>query len=370
MRILHFLWSGEIGGAERSVYQLVREQLRNGDDVAVLFGRPQGPYVELFRSSGCRVEEVGAAAGGADLRALPDIVRRARAYDVHHLHSVEPLFFLASIAAGRKARVFTERGGAQTFSSFGKKLRYWCAAPLLRHFFHGYSGNTAHAAAVAARRYGLPRERVVTTYNGIEVELLGPTRERRMTRESLGVGADVFMIGTSAYLKDWKRIDRLLAAASRLDGDYRVLVVGDGPDRRRLERVADDLGIAPHVTFTGLRERVADFVRAMDVFVLPSNAVESFGNAVVEAMALGVPSIVFADSPGICEHIDPGQTGFIASNVEDLSRILRELASAPKLRNEVGARAAEFVRTTYTPARMADAYRRLYEEASARVRAA
>jgi glycosyltransferase involved in cell wall biosynthesis len=368
MRILHFLWSGAIGGAERSVYQLVREQLKEEwDEIAVLFANANGPYVELCRSAGCRVEEIGIV-GGTDLRALPKIVSRIRAYDLHHLHSVEPLFFLASIAAGRKARVFTQRGGSQSFTSFRKRLRYWSAGPLLRHFFHGYSGNTAHAAAVAALRYGLPSERVVPTYNGIELELLATTQERRATRESLGVGEDVLVIGTSAHLKEWKQVDRLLAAASRLDGDYRVLVVGDGPDRPRLEGVAVSLGIAHRVIFTGMLERVADCVQAMDVFVLPSNATESFGNAVVEAMALGVPSIVFADSPGVCEHIESGLTGFIASSVEDLTRTLRKLADAPGLRAEVGARGADFVRTTYTPPRMADAYRRLYEEAVVRAR--
>jgi glycosyltransferase involved in cell wall biosynthesis len=366
MKILHFLWSGEIGGAERAVYQLVREQMKDGrDEVAVLFGQARGPYVELCRAAGCRVVEIDAASG-AGLRSVAKIARCARAYDLHHLHSVEPLFFLGSIAAGPKARVFTERGGAQDFDSWRKRLRYGSAAPLLRHFFHRYSGNTAHAAAVATQRYRLERERVAVTYNGIEVELLAPTQERRVTRESLGVGDDALVIGTSAYLKEWKRVDRLLVAASRLDGAYRVLVVGDGPDRRRLEHVSECLGIAHRVIFTGMRERVADSVQAMDVFVLPSNAVESFGNAVVEAMALGVPSVVFADSPGICEHIEPGRTGFIASDTDALTRILRELAEAPELRREIGARAAEFVRTTYTPARMADAYRRLYEEARGR----
>jgi glycosyltransferase involved in cell wall biosynthesis len=366
MRVLHFLWSGEIGGTQRSLYQLVREQLKERENqVGVLFVEPDGPYFELFRSAGCLVESV-VAAGGADLRLPAKIALRARRYDLHHFHSAEPLLMLGSLAAGRKTRVFTERGGAQSFTSARKRLRYGLTSPLLRRFFHGYSGNTRHAAAVAAERYRLPRANVAVTYNGLDLELLATRQNRRDIRAGLGATERTFVVGTSAYLKEWKRVDRLFTACIGLDGDYRVLVVGDGPDRLRLERVAERLGITGLVTFTGMRERVADYLQAMDAFVLPSNAVESFGNSVIEAMALGIPSAVFADSPGVCEHIVSGETGFIASDTEALTRILRELAAAPELRREVGERGAAFVHSTYTPGRMAAAYSRLYERAAAR----
>lgn len=366
MRVLHFLWSGEIGGTQRALYQLVREQVKErGNEVGVLFAQPDGPYFELFRSAGCLVESV-AAAGGADLRLLPRVARRAREYDLHHFHSAEPLLMLGSLAAGRRTRVFTERGGTQSFTSIRKRLRYDLTSGLLRRFFHGYSGNTALAAAVAAERYRLPRERVAVTYNGLDLGLLAAERSRQDVRTELGATECTFVIGTSAYLKEWKRVDRLLSACSGLDGDYRVLVVGDGPDRPRLERIAGHLGISDRVTFTGLRDRVGDYLQTMDAFVLPSNAVESFGNSVLEAMALGIPSAVFADSPGICEHIVSGETGFIVSDAQALTRILQRLAAMPELRQEVGARAAAFVRSTYTPARMAAAYSRLYEQAVAR----
>jgi glycosyltransferase involved in cell wall biosynthesis len=368
LRILHFLWSGQIGGTERSVYQLVREQLREEpNDVGVLFHDNTGPYVDACRNIGCAVYAVGEERGGlAKFRAM---VRHARGYDLHHFHSAEPLMFCASIAAGHKARVFTERGGSQTFESLRKRVRYAAAGPMLRQFFDGYSGNTEHAAAVAAERYRVPKERIAVTYNGIDVALLTPVRSRQEIRSSIGATDASMVVGTSARLKRWKRIDRLLAACSRLEGiDYRLVIVGDGPERPRLEEAAQTLGLTTHTVFTGMHHNVADYVSAMDVFVLPSNSVESFGNSVVEAMALGVTSIVFADSAGVCEHIDSGRTGFIALDDDDLTRILRELAEAAEFRKSIGAEAAAFVRSAYTPAKMASAYRRVYEDAVRRVR--
>ena len=68
----------------------------------------------------------------------------------------------------------------------------------------------------------------------------------------------------------------------------------------------------------------------MDAFCLPSASLESFGNAAVEAMAMGVPSIVFADGGGMLEHIENGVTGMIANDQSDLERSLRLLDPGPR----------------------------------------
>jgi glycosyltransferase involved in cell wall biosynthesis len=367
MRLLHFLWSGEIGGAERAIYQLVRQQLKEDwDEVGVLFARAHGPYVDAFRSTGCRVEALNARTI-ADVSLVPRVLSRIRRYDIHHFHSVEPPMFWASIASGNKVRVFTERGGAQSFRSLRKKLRYAGAAPVLRRYFHAYSGNTQHAASVAAERYGLPAECVHVTYNGIEPELLAPTRPRDAVRNELGVSERVTLIGTSAYLKSCKRVDWLLEACARLtDVDYKILVVGDGPQRVRLREIARMKGISEQLTITGMTWEALDLAAAMDLFVLPSNAEESFGNAVVEAMALGIPSVVFSDSPGVCEHIRSGETGFVVAGIDELTGIMRDVAQDPTRAREIGRRGAAFVRSTYTPKHMSSAYRRLYEHALTR----
>jgi glycosyltransferase involved in cell wall biosynthesis len=87
---------------------------------------------------------------------------------------------------------------------------------------------------------------------------------------------------------------------------------------------------------------------------------ESFGNATVEAMILGVPPIVFDDSPGMVEHIEHGVTGFVVSDQGELEGTLRRLREDPQLRDTVGTRARASVRERYTPGASAAAYRALY----------
>jgi len=111
---------------------------------------------------------------------------------------------------------------------------------------------------------------------------------------------------------------------------------------------------------------VAEYVAAMDVFVLASSQAESFGNSVVEAMAMGIPAIIFSDSPGICEHIEHFRTGFVVRDQEELGVLVRRLAADPTLRLEVGKAGAAYVRSKYSVANMRASYQALYASALAR----
>ena len=362
MRILHVLWSGAVGGMQRSLLELVRLQHeQEWGEIGVLFAERGGPFFERYEEIGCRVE---LAPRGGGVFGIPATARGMRRYDLHHFHSPEPVLFAASLAARGARRVFTERGGVHGDEELTpkKRLRHAVAAPMLRRGFHAYSGNTAHAARVVAARYRLSEEAVSVTYNAVDFERLD--RAVPSDRTQLGVPGDAFLVATAAYLKPWKRVDILLEACAELPETH-VLVVGDGPDRQRLEALAMTLGMRERVTFTGLTADVAEHVAAADAFGLLSTALESFGNAAVEAMALRVPTVVMRDSLGLCEHVEDGRTGFVTDTPADVRAVLERLAGDAGLRSRVGAAAAADVRERYTRERMGAAYRALYARATA-----
>ena len=134
------------------------------------------------------------------------------------------------------------------------------------------------------------------------------------------------MLGTAAVLEEWKRIDRLIRAVApcKLPGLH-LVVVGDGEERERLESLRRTLGIRASVHFVGRQERPWDFFQVMDVFSLPSMELESFGNAAVEAMALGLPTIVFADGGGLLEHVEHGRTGIVVETQPELEQAISQL---------------------------------------------
>ena len=361
------MWSGQVGGLQRAVYLLVREQLRDGAvRPGVLFGRSGGPYWDRMAALGCPALAADLPSGRA-FSHIGDVAELMRPFDLIHFHGAEPVFMLASLRCKHHVRVFTQRGGLAASYPLRKRARYLVIGAILKRRFHGLSGNSGHGALAAGELFGLPASRFDVTYNGIEFDLLAPTRPAADVRAELGLPADSFVLGTASTLKDWKRVDRLvrvLAAADR--PELRLLIVGDGAERRRLEELVDRLGVRSSTLFTGLQKDVANLVQCMDAFCLPSNGRESFGNAAVEAMALGVPTIVYADGGGTTEHIDDGTTGFIVAGDEELRQTLIRLLDDPQLRRSIGAAGSVAVRERYTPEAALRRYLQLYEGAVAR----
>jgi glycosyltransferase involved in cell wall biosynthesis len=363
IRVLHCLWSGEIGGAERAVYQLVREQLSDpGVEPAFLFGQGRGRYWEAARELGCPVIALDLPNGRA-FWATGRVATSMRGFDVHHFHSPEPLLMMGSLRCRGVTRVFTRRGGTTELDA-GKRLRYLLIREMLKRGFQGYTANTAHAARTGAGLFGIDERRFTVVYNGIEFDLLEPNRPPSEVRAELGLDSDAFVLGTAANLKAWKRIDRLVTALADIDDSrMRLLVLGDGAERVELEATASRLGVADRAIFAGSRPHVADYLQVMDAFSLPSAAPESFGNAAVEAMALAVPTIVFSDGGGLVEHITQDETGFIVDDQSELERAVRRLQTDPDLRRRIGEAGRSSVRSRYTLERAADGYRRAYANA-------
>ena len=149
-----------------------------------------------------------------------------------------------------------------------------------------------------------------------------------------------------------------------LPGDpIHCVILGDGPHKPELERLADSLGVADRVTFTGRREHVGDYLQAIDVFVLPSGPEEAFGNAAVEAMGVGLPVCVFADGGGLTEHVTDGETGYVVSDDQELVERVHSLVHDPELRARLGEAARAAVRSRYGLAATVGRYEHLYGQA-------
>jgi L-malate glycosyltransferase len=356
--VLHVVWSMGIGGAERSVYQLARQQLRTGVRSDVLVASRPGHYAEAIRRSGASIFALHQRHV-LDPRVCPRFLRISRAYDVIHFHGVEPLLMLAASRSAHGKLVYTHRAGCFVYP-FRRRLRYRTIAPFLRRHF-SISANTKQGARAAASLFGVPFDSVAVTYNGIDFGLLMPQRSRESVLTEVAGASNPVRVGTSANFRDWKRIDRLLRAVAQLrDESIHCVLIGDGPARRSLERLTLELDISDLVTFTGRVEKIGDYLQTLDVFVLPSGPEESFGNAAVEAMGVGIPAIVFADGGGLTEHVDDGRTGFVVGNESELSLRLRELVRDRGLRKRLGGEAQRLVRSRYRLQAMANAYAVLY----------
>src|SRR5262249_16343025 len=225
--VLHVLWSGKVGGAERAVYQLLRAQRQGSDFIPTMaYCQAEGYYADLLRKEDIEVISLDLRRG-SDLHRLPVVKRKMEQFPIHHFHACELVPMLASANCPGATRIYTHRGGASSYP-FRKALNYRAAGILLRCFFHSFSGNTQRACVSGPKVHGLPASGWEVTYNGLDFSLLTPRVPKEVVAQRHRMPMDGRpVIGTSANLRSWKRIDLLLQACAQMkDLQFTVLIVG------------------------------------------------------------------------------------------------------------------------------------------------
>jgi len=219
-----------------------------------------------------------------------------------------------------------------------------------------------------ARREGVSPGRIEVIYNGLDLQRFSTPADRAAARAWLGVPAEGPVIGMVGNLRPIKDHPTLLRAMARLAAPFpeaQLVFVGEGSEEERLRALARELGIGPRVTFAGPRSDIPRVLAAMDVFVLSSHS-EGMSNAIIEAMAAGLP-VVATDVGGNAECVANGETGFIVPPGDDAAMAdrLGALVGDPALSATQGAagraRAEALFDVEAMVRRTADLYRALRE---------
>jgi glycosyltransferase involved in cell wall biosynthesis len=185
-----------------------------------------------------------------------------------------------------------------------------------------------------AIRCGVAPDHAVVVHNGVDLERFEALNgEPVRQRYQLG---NARIVGFAGSLKAWHGVDILLRAAVRLDPDVRVLIVGDGPERGKLEALAGELRIADRVVFAGAvpHHAIPEHLAAMTVAVAPYRRQTDFYFSplkVVEYLAAGLP--VVASEQGDLAHL-VGKAGLMVSpdDAVELAEALDKVLGDPALR--------------------------------------
>ncbi|HWU06942.1 MAG TPA: glycosyltransferase [Streptomyces sp.] len=302
MKALHIITGLGIGGAEQQLRLLLRH-LPVRCDVVTLTN--PGAVAEGLRADGVRVRDLGMRSN-RDLGAVPRLARLIRrgSYDLVHTHLYRACVY------GRIAARLAGTTVVATEHSLGRAEIE--GRPLTRGTRELYLRTERLGAATVAvsdtvagrlRDWGVPASRIHTVPNGIDVAAFRfDSAQRCATRALLGLPGTAFVVGGVGRLVTGKRFDLLIRAVAALPGVWLVLA-GDGPEAVPLRVLAARLGVADRVRFlgecgtAGPAPAVPAVLGAVDVFVSASRE-ESFGLAVVEALAAGLP-VVHAACPAV-----------------------------------------------------------------------
>lgn len=218
-----------------------------------------------------------------------------------------------------------------------------------------------------ARRFGVAGDRVVVVPNFVVPDDHVPVPKEE-ARRSIGVSMDAFVVLTVCRLVPEKGVQTILQAMSELRGEVPnglLLVVGEGPYRGALERMAEELRVSDRSRFVGYvpNQEISPYYSAADCFVLASLE-ESFPFVLLEAMLYGLP-VVSTRTWGPSEIVVDGETGllFEPSDPQGLARAIKQLYGDPAAMKRLGEAGRRRVLEKYTQDVTFRVLMRVYEEA-------
>jgi len=364
MKVLHLISSGGMYGAENVVAALARDLEQMGCWVRVgVFQNehcPDNNVADQLERRGASVIRI-PCRGRVDRRAIRQIREMVRGEQVQLVHSHGYKSNIYSYLACRRLRVpMMATCHLWTRQTPAIRVYEFIDAWLLRRFDAVVA--VSDVIAEDARRAGIPAAKITTINNGID---LVPFASATPTLAEEIKKGDRLLVGTAGRLVSQKGMDYFLRAAREVLNEMPealFAVVGDGPDREKLERLTQELGIERHVVFTGSRADMPHVYASFDVFVLASLD-EGLPMAVLEALASN-RAVVATQVGAVPKVIVSGQTGMLvkAADVPGLADAILVLLRNPELRARLGRNGSALVHKQFSSRVMSQEYLRLYEQ--------
>jgi len=323
-------------GAEKQLVTVATGLDRRRFAPRVLLLTDTGAYETALRAAEVPVTLIGKRhkLGGLAFLRLRALLRRERP---HLLHTWMFTCNLYGRLAARGLPIVTlasEVAADPTKSALRLAVDRWLA-PSTRAFYV----NSAAVARFYHARCGIPLEKLVVIPNGVRVPSLP-----RVPRAALGVREDAFVVccaGRLAPQKGFESAIGALATPALRARPVELIVAGEGASRGTLEALAAARGVAARVRLLGQRSDLPGVLQAADAFVL-SSRYEGMSNALMEAMALGLPCVT-TPVEGVEELVVHGESGLVVSDSapEPIAAALARLIDDPSLARRLGAAARE-----------------------------
>ena len=388
--LLHSL---DVGGAEVLAARTAAALAPAGGDGRFRFAFAcldrAGTMAEELAAAGHAVDTLGRG-DGLDLRCAGRVREWAadRRVGLIHAHQYTPFVYaaLSRLPPTRWPVPWGDRGGPPVL--FTEHGRFHPDRPSRkRALFNRLALRTSDRVVAVGEgvkralidNEGLPAGRIAVIYNGVDLAPYAAdpadaaAEHRAAARGEFGVPADAFLAVQVARLdpiKDHATAVRAVREANRAGGrPVRLLVVGDGPERGRIEKAVAEGNAGAFVTFAGLRRDVPRLLAAADCGLLTSVS-EGIPLSVIEAMAAGRP-VVATDVGGLREVLggagdDPCGRLAPAGDAAALGAALRELADDPVAAAALGAVGRRRAFGRFDEPRMTEAYADLYRDMAGR----
>ncbi len=360
MKVILVIGQLSFGGAERQVAELATRLPRDRYEPIVCCLSGGGPLTDEFARAGVRVVCIGKRSGVASgaSRSLISLIREERPTIIHsYLFSAN----WRTLLVGRIMRVPLVITSVRNVDIHSRSAFLW-AERLLSGLNDLVIANAEAVKEYVSREHWIRESRIKVVMNGVAAGRVAQLTSSTEDGHADGTAPMVLMVASLTPKKDHVTFLKAAAEVSRRVPEARFVVVGGGPLRGALERLARELGLEDRVEFRGETHDVAGALAEADVCVLTSLK-EGCSNFVLESMLVGRP-VVATDAGGNRELVDDGRTGYIVpvGDAPAVAARIVELLGDPSLARSMGDAGRESALRKFTVERMVDDTIALYEE--------
>lgn len=343
MKVMHITYDMRIGGTEMVIKNLIEGNIDTSIEMSIFcIESPLGPWGQELQSEGVSVAKK-ARKPGFDQDLIKAIRRHIKDnnIDIVHCHQYTPWVYGTMAAAFTKTKViFTEHGRFYPDSSSWKRKIVNPLLALMTNHITSISEATKQALVTFEN---LPSSRIKVIYNGIK-SLNVETNAIADIKHELNLESASVIFGTVARLDPIKNQIMMINAFSEVLKTLptaKLLIVGDGEMWKNLHELVESLGISSAVIFTGYIAKPANYIGAIDIFLLSSLS-EGTSMTLLEAMSLGKPCVV-TDAGGNSEVIAHDSTGYVVENdnEQDFASAMLSLATQNHVYEKFSAASVE-----------------------------
>lgn len=380
MRILYLIDTLQIGGAEQSLLQIL-SRFQNIEPIICHLYKGDA-LKHAFVQAGIKVISLNISQRYGFQQVLPQLLGILHEYQPHFIHTT---LFRADIA-GRIVGKVTRNRVIGSFVSepysthhllnLSKAIQHKYKVTkhidkLTSRWVYHFISNSETIKLNNCRELGIPLQKVSVIYRGRDISHYSQHDEIQTSklRDELLLTPDDRVISSVGRLIPSKGFDRIIKVVASLKDNYptlKLIVAGDGPDRKRLESIIFDLKLSDRIKLLGWRNDIAQLLHLAEIFIFLSQY-EGHPGVLVEAMLARCP-VIASDISVHREMIEHNTTGMLTSldNEIELKSILSQLLNNPNTARSLANRAATVARQHFDIAMIARQYEETYAELSAK----